>query len=160
MTALIIEDNSIAQAIIEKLSFEMDNLKIGEPKTDTQNKEKVFVFVTADTGTYKPPVNDDCVFFRDNSVIRRMNTNDILYVEAMGDYVKLHTPQKTYIVHCTLKATEQRLPASNFIKVHRSFIIALNKLDSIQDGGLVIRGRFIPVADNLRKNLNQRMNIL
>lgn len=179
MTALIIDDNSIAKAIIEKLTYEMEHLKIGKPTPDAQNKDTVFVYVTSGTGEHKPaafplskaaevmdinvapvPVNDGFVFFRDNSIIRRLNTDEILYIEAMGDYVKIHTAKKTYVVHCTMKATEQKLSASNFIKVHRSFIVALNKLDSIQDGGLVIRDRFIPVADNFRRTLNQRVNML
>jgi DNA-binding LytR/AlgR family response regulator len=52
------------------------------------------------------------------------------------------------------------LPAHKFLRVHRSFIIALNRLDSVQDGGLIIGERFIPVADNYRKILHQRMNVL
>jgi DNA-binding LytR/AlgR family response regulator len=106
------------------------------------------------------PSNEECVFIRDNSVIRRLKLDDIQYAEAMGDYVKFHTSKKMYTIHCTLKSVEQRLSAANFIRVHRSYIIALNKLDSLQDGGLVIGDRFIPVADNYRKLLYQRMNIL
>jgi DNA-binding LytR/AlgR family response regulator len=106
------------------------------------------------------PGNEECVFIRDNSVIRRLKLDDIQYAEAMGDYVKFHTTKKMYTIHCTLKSVEQRLSAANFIRVHRSYIVALNKLDSMQDGGLVIGDRFIPVADNYRKLLYQRMNIL
>jgi DNA-binding LytR/AlgR family response regulator len=55
---------------------------------------------------------------------------------------------------------EERLPASKFIRVHRSYIAALTKIDTIQDGALIINGKPIPVADAYRAALNKKMNIL
>jgi DNA-binding LytR/AlgR family response regulator len=86
--------------------------------------------------------------------------DDILFAEAMGDYVKLYTPQKFFAIHTTLKMVEERLPASKFIRVHRSYIVALTKIDTIQDGALVINGKPVPVADAYRATLNKRMNII
>jgi DNA-binding LytR/AlgR family response regulator len=78
----------------------------------------------------------------------------------MGDYVKLYTPQKFYAIHTTLKAVEERLPGGKFLRVHRSFLVALSKIDTVQDGVLIIGGKPVPVADAYRKTLNSRMNIL
>jgi len=103
---------------------------------------------------------DEFIFIRDSTVIRRLKVEDILFAEAMGDYVKLYTPQKFYAIHTTLKAVEDRLPASRFLRVHRSFLVALNKIDTIQDGVLIIGDKPVPVADAYRKALNSRMNIL
>ncbi|NCU06063.1 MAG: response regulator transcription factor, partial [Chitinophagaceae bacterium] len=55
------------------------------------------------------------VFIRDSNIVRRLKIDDILFVEAMGDYVKLHTPQKFYAVHSTLKTVEEKLPATKFV---------------------------------------------
>lgn len=104
--------------------------------------------------------SDAFIFIRDSNIVRRLGIEDILYAEAMGDYVKLHTPQKFYAVHTTLKAVEERLPASQFLRVHRSFIVAVPKIDTIQDGALIINGKPLPVADAYRAGLNKRMNIL
>lgn len=106
-------------------------------------------------------VNEDSfLFIRDSAIVRRLDVEDILYAEAMGDYVKLHTNRKFYAIHNTLKSVEERLTAHKFIRVHRSYIVALSKIDSIQDGALVINGTAIPVADAYRAALNKRMNIL
>ena len=78
----------------------------------------------------------------------------------MGDYVKFYTPQKFFAVHTTLKAVEERLPSSKFLRVHRSYMVAISKIDTIQDGSLVINGKPVPVADAYRAALNKRMNIL
>ena len=104
--------------------------------------------------------NNEFIFIRDSNIIRRLKVDDILFAEAMGDYVKLHTAQKFFAIHNTLKAVEERLPANKFIRVHRSYIVAITKIDTIQDGALVVNGKPVPVADAYRATLNKRMNIL
>lgn len=104
--------------------------------------------------------NNEFIFIRDSNIVRRLKLDDILFAEAMGDYVKLHTTQKFFAIHTTLKAVEDKLPGSKFIRVHRSYIAALTKIDTIQDGALVINGNAVPVADAYRAALNKRMNIL
>ncbi|MFY0255613.1 LytR/AlgR family response regulator transcription factor [Chitinophaga sp. 30R24] len=100
------------------------------------------------------------VFIRDNGVLKRIRTEDILFLEAMGDYVKLNTPQKFHAIHTTLKALEEKLPAGKFMRVHRSYIIALDKIESIEDGTIIIQKNTIPVADAYRSALNNKLNLL
>jgi len=104
--------------------------------------------------------NDEFIFIRDSNVVKRLSLDDVLYVEAMGDYVKLHTPQKFYAIHTTLRAVEQRLPPERFLRVHRSYMVAVDKIDTIQEAVLIISGKPVPVADAYRSSLNKRMNIL
>jgi DNA-binding LytR/AlgR family response regulator len=103
---------------------------------------------------------DEFIFIRDSNIVRRLKLSEILYVEAMGDYVKLHTAQKYFAIHATMKEVEQRLPSSRFLRVHRSFIAAIDKIDTIQEGTLIINGKPVPVADAYRAALNKRMNVL
>ena len=100
------------------------------------------------------------VFVRDNGILKRIDINDILYLEAMGDYVKVHTLQKFHVVHSTLKAIGEKLPPSKFMRVHRSYIVALNKIDFIEEGVINIGKNPIPVADAYRGSLNQQLNLL
>lgn len=100
------------------------------------------------------------VFIRDSGILKKINSDDILYLEAMGDYVKVFTPQKFHIVHATLKSIEEKLPSPKFMRVHRSYIVALNKIDYIEEGVISINGTAIPVADAYRTGLNSRLNLL
>ena len=100
------------------------------------------------------------VFVKDNGILKRINVDDILYLEAMGDYVKVHTPQKFHVLHATLKSIEEKLPASKFLRVHRSYIVSLNKIDFIQEGMIAIGKANVPVADTYRSALNKRLNLL
>jgi len=100
------------------------------------------------------------VFVKDNGVLKRISIDDILFLEAMGDYVKVHTSQKFHVVHATLKSIEEKLPAAKFIRVHRSYIVAINKIDYIQEGTISIGKTTIPVADTHKSTLNRRLNLL
>ena len=99
------------------------------------------------------------IFVRDSNITRRLKLDDILYAEAMGDYVKFYTKEKMFAIHGTMKAAEERLLKDDFIRVHRSYIVAVSKIDTLQDGGIITNGKFIPVADAYRKALNARMNV-
>ena len=103
---------------------------------------------------------DEFVFIRDSNIVRRLKLDTILYAEAMGDYVKLYTPEKFYAIHATLKTVEERLPTSRFLRVHRSYLVAIDKIDSMEGGALIINRKPVPVADAYRSTLNKRMNII
>jgi DNA-binding LytR/AlgR family response regulator len=102
---------------------------------------------------------DEYLFIKDSTIVRKLKMEDILYAEAMGDYVKFYTPGKLYAIHGTLNGAEERLPRSKFIRVHRSYIVCVNKIDTMQNGGVFINGQFLPVADAYKKILSKRMNI-
>ena len=129
------------------------------PQRFIQAIDKVKQILESNTEEIKMD-DDEFIFIRDSSIIRRLKLDDILFAEAMGDYVKLYTTQKFFAIHTTLKAVEERLPANKFIRVHRSYIVAITKIDIIKDGALVVNGKPLPVADTYRAALNKRLNIL
>lgn len=102
---------------------------------------------------------DEFLFVRDSNITRRLKLDDIFYAEAMGDYVKFYTREKMFAIHGKMKTAEERLPKDSFIRVHRSYIVSVSKIDTLQDGGMMINGKFIPIADAYRKALNTRMNV-
>lgn len=100
------------------------------------------------------------VFIKDSGILKRIDVNDILFMEAMGDYVKLFTNQKFHIIHTTLKSLEEKLPSSKFMRVHRSYISAISKIDFIEEGVINVSNHTIPVADAYRNALQKRLNLL
>lgn len=100
------------------------------------------------------------VFVKDGGMLKRISIDDILFLEAMGDYVKVHTAPKFHVVHATLKSIEEKLPSTKFLRVHRSYIVAINKIDFIQEGTIAIGKTTIPVADTHKSNLSKRLNLL
>ncbi len=103
---------------------------------------------------------DDFVFIRDAGVIRRIRLDEINYLEAQGDYVKIYQNEKTYAVHSSLKSIEEKLPAKIFIRVHRSFIVNIGRVDTVEGNTLIMHKNFVPVSDAYKATLNKRMQIL
>jgi DNA-binding LytR/AlgR family response regulator len=103
---------------------------------------------------------DDYLFIRDNNILKKLRFEDILWIEAMGDYVKIRTKTQWHIVHTTLKAVEEKLNSARLMRVHRSYIISLDKIDSIEDGAVNIINTPIPVAESYRPKLIQKIKLL
>ncbi|MNK37394.1 Transcriptional regulatory protein YpdB [compost metagenome] len=103
---------------------------------------------------------DDFVFIRDAGLIRRLNLDEINYLEAKGDYVKIYQNEKTYAVRSSLKSIEEKLPGKTFIRVHRSFIVNIGRIDTMEGNTLVMHKNFVPIADAYKTILNNRMQIL
>jgi len=103
---------------------------------------------------------DDFVFIRDAGVIRRLKLDEINYVEAKGDYVKIYQNEKAYSIYSSLKSIEEKLPAKTFIRVHRSFIVNIGRIDTIEGSTLIMHKSFVPVSDAYKATLNKRMQIL
>src|ERR1044072_4630941 len=90
----------------------------------------------------------------------RLNNDDILFIESMGDYVKFVTLDKKYITHNTIKNLEEKVNRLTFIKVHRSYIININKIDDIRENDLFIKGNEIPVSKAHKADVLKRLNII
>lgn len=103
---------------------------------------------------------DDHLFIRDNNVLKKLRLEDILWIEAMGDYIKIRTQAQWHIVHSTLKAVEEKINSPRLMRVHRSYIISLDKIDSIEDGVVNIFNTAVPVAPSYRSKLIQKIKLL
>lgn len=89
-----------------------------------------------------------------------IEVNDIFMVEAMADYARIHTDSKRYTVYSSMKGIAKKLPADSFMRVHRSYIVNLASIDSIEDNTIVIHGNLIPVGVTYQKALMGKLNTL
>jgi DNA-binding LytR/AlgR family response regulator len=105
-------------------------------------------------------VEDDHTFIKVNGKLLKLRYDDILYIESMGDYVKVVTAEKKYITLNTMKNLEQKFPGNQFLKVHRSYMVNLNAIDDIQDSNVYIKGQEIPVSKANKASVMQRIKVL
>lgn len=98
------------------------------------------------------PTNTD-LFVKVNSRMVRIDFDEVLYVEALSDYVNIVTPKHKYIVYTTLKALETRLSTfPNFIRVHRSYLLNTQHIESIEDNTANLRGgHFVPIGKSYQE---------
>ena len=90
----------------------------------------------------------------------KIDIPSIYLIEAKGDYIQVKTENKNYTVHSTLKKIEDKLPDSLFLKVHRSYIINVQKIIDIEDNSVLIKKDVIPVSRSNRPELMKRLNLL
>lgn len=104
----------------------------------------------------------DFIFVKSNARLVKIKTADIYFVEALKDYVVINILDSRYTIHSTMKDIEKKLPAEDFIRVHRSFIVRLDKIAAIEQANLILENdkKVIPIGGSYKDELNQRINLL
>jgi DNA-binding LytR/AlgR family response regulator len=102
------------------------------------------------------------MFVKSNSRLVKVNTADILFIEALKDYVVINTPTAKYTIHSTMKDIEKKLPSKEFIRVHRSYIVRIDKIASIEQPNIIIEGnkKMIPIGGSYKEDLYKRINLV
>lgn len=99
----------------------------------------------------------DYFFVKSNGKFERVAFSDILYVESMQNYVLIHLPGQKLIVYMTLAGLEAQLPPRRFMKVHKSFIVSLEQVNSIENHEIIIRQARIPISRALKDEVMKRI---
>jgi DNA-binding LytR/AlgR family response regulator len=129
-------DRFLKAALKAKEYYEVRQIEKGEEPNDNAAE---YFFIKADNSLVK-------IFY-----------NDILFIEALQNYVAIHTSQKKHICYLTFKSVEEYLPVNSFIKVHKSFIIAAAKVDRIEAGEIYIGQYHIPISRSLKEDVLDKL---
>lgn len=98
------------------------------------------------------------LFVRADYKLVKIELASILYIEGLKDYVKIYLGDKPILTQMSMKALEERLPSKDFVRVHRSFIVAFSKIDFIQKQMLTIGRKEIPISEHYRDQLFKMIN--
>jgi len=101
--------------------------------------------------------NSQFLFLKSEYKIRRINFNDILYIEGLKDYIKVFTigEDKPVLSLSSMKALEQKLPEDKFMRVHRSFIVNLDRIETIERSRIIFGKVYIPVSDQYKDKFQE-----
>jgi len=105
-------------------------------------------------------VTNEFTFVKVEQKLVKIPFADIQYIEALGDYVHLIANNKKTIVYATMKSIENKFPANKFIRVHRSFIVNLDKIGAIEDNNILIGDKYVPIGATYLKGVLQVLNRL
>ena len=104
------------------------------------------------------------IFIKHDSSLIRLKYNDILWVEALENYIVINTYREKYTIHFTMKSIETKLPLSKFTRVHRSFIVNTNCINVIEDNGILIKTHegtiSIPIGKSYKDKLMDDINLI
>lgn len=91
------------------------------------------------------------LFVKSNGKLEKITFTDILFIEGMENYVAIHLENKKIITHTTIKSLLEKLPAKQFIQTHKSYIVAINKVDTIEGNTLHVQKHQVPVSKYQRE---------
>lgn len=121
-------------------------------------KERDFLYSLVDN----KEVTDGFIFVKSNSKLIKLKTEAIYFIEALKDYVVINTFDSRYTIHSTMKEIEQKMGTIEFIRVHRSFIVRIDKIASIDFPNLNLEKekKTIPIGGSFRENLTKRIRLV
>lgn len=122
--------------------------------------DKITQRLDAQTKTIQPlaepqHVSPQFIFVKDGTKLVKVKLDDILYVEGLKDYVTIHTPSQKIVTLQRMKALEEQLPSARFIRIHNSFIVALDAIEVIQKNEVQIGSATLPIGDTYRKSFKE-----
>jgi DNA-binding LytR/AlgR family response regulator len=124
-------------------------------KEDEVKKERDFLYSIVENKDAK-----DIIFVKSNSRLVKVRTKDIYFVEALKDYVVINTSNARYTIHSTMKDIERKLSPNEFIRVHRSFIVRIDKIVAIEQPNLILEDekKPIPIGGSYKDDLSKKIN--
>jgi len=100
------------------------------------------------------------IYVKSNSKFYKLVYEDILFVEALADYVLVYTENTRYIVYSTMKAIEEKLKGDTFVRVHRSYIINLRRVQFIEGNTVIVSAKHIPISKTYQDGFFSKLNFL
>ncbi|MEQ9440377.1 MAG: LytTR family DNA-binding domain-containing protein [Cyclobacteriaceae bacterium] len=100
------------------------------------------------------------IYLKVDSLLVKFDLKDIYWIEAFGDYVRVKTPDKLHTVYATLKSVADALPEDEFVRIHRSYIVRVDKIVNIDQSNLQVDNKILPVSQSYRKKLLEKITTL
>ncbi len=102
-------------------------------------------------------VEEDHFFIKTDNKLVKINYLDILFVEALQNYIAVHTINRKFITYLTFKSVQESLPQHIFLKVHKSYIVSLSKIESIEGNEILIGTHHIPISRNMKDEVLEKI---
>jgi DNA-binding LytR/AlgR family response regulator len=145
-------DLNVSDYLLKPIAFDRF-YKAVEKVRNQHQKQEVAVAAPIPEPVATPPVAapiQDFIFVKTEHKIQKIELDDILYIEGLKDYISIFTKNERVITLQNMKKMEETLPKGEFIRVHKSYIISVDKIESIERSRISIAGKTIPVGDTYR----------
>ena len=100
----------------------------------------------------------DFLFVKSNKKTYKVKFEDISYIEGLGDYIKLHVKNNKLVTNLSMKKIINLLPEDQFYRIHKSFIISLDKIDSVEGNMVSVNGTKLPIGNSYRQDFSEFIN--
>jgi len=108
-------------------------------------------------GQQTPAAGEDYIFVKADSKLEKIHFADILFIEALENYVAIYTREKKVITHLTLKMIQEKLPPGSFIQPHKSYVVAIGKINSIEGNILHVLHHQVPISKYQKEEIMEKI---
>ncbi|MBN2522890.1 MAG: response regulator transcription factor [Bacteroidales bacterium] len=137
---------NVLDYLLKPISFERFMLAISRYNETTFNTSDV-MYVPQNIS------NAGFIHIRDKKKIHRIASSEIQFIECAGDYLRIHTPSRKITARCTIASIQNLLPDAEFMRIHRSYIVALQHIESFSANTIVIGGKEFPIGTTYKNTV-------
>lgn len=105
------------------------------------------------------PEKSDFIFVRSDRKMIKISIPDILFIESLADYIKIHLPENTVVTRETMSSIEAKMPQKEFIRVHRSYVVSIASIESFTNEFVEIKRKQIPISRSYKKEVLERLEM-
>ena len=152
----------VTDYLVKPFSFErfLQGVNKATQNLNTEKNPKTNSSSTETLSDISEKKQDTYFFVKTNHKMEKVPLHEILYIESMREYVSIQLKSKRFVVHQTMNAMEEKLQLPDFMRVHRSYIIGLNHIQTIMGNVLNINGKEIPIGGSYRKSFFDQIEML
>jgi DNA-binding LytR/AlgR family response regulator len=143
---------SVADYIIKPVSLARFTRAVAKAKELFDDKEKKTVLNGEDEKDY--------IFIRSNSILTKVKSNGIIYVEEHDGKVNIQTADKRHTVHTTLSSFEEKLPLNKFYRLHNDYLVAIDRIDNVEENTAYVGRHNLPISEQYKPGLLQKLNLV
>ncbi len=140
-------EHNVIDYLLKPISFDRFSRAIQKINSDDSDQKDLHQF----------DENKEQVFIKTEHKIVRVNLSDILYVEGLKDYISIYTKDERILTLMNMKKMEEILPSKRFMRVHKSYIVSFEKIDSIEKNRIYIQSNGIPIGDTYKDEFYIRL---
>lgn len=120
--------------------------------------EELFILKNTSQNTEPPKHNIDFLFIKSNKKTVKVKFSEITYIEGLGDYIKIHLTHSKLVTNLSMKKIMSTLPENKFYRVHKSFIISTDKIESVEGNMVSVNNTKLPIGNSYRQDFIAYVN--
>ena len=145
----------VADYLLKPFSFDRFVKAVNKVMEKAEKSEKPAEQNQNNDETEKPKWHDNYLVIRADRKYYKINYEDLKYIEGQKAYVTFHTTEKRVTALASLKELEEKLPSDLFIRIHKSYIVSIKKIDALEGNMIEIEGKYFPVGKNYRAKVDE-----
>lgn len=144
-------DLNAVDYLLKPISFDRFLKAINKLQTNVSS-------ITTQISDVSTTYDDAFIYLKEDKIMVKLLLKDILYIESLKNYVKVKTETKDIITYKTISSMEEKLPSNKFIRVHRSYIVAIDKIEAFSTTEIKIHNLSIPIGRNFKNEVMKRLS--